>query len=178
MHLSRVRHDADDEFTQFVGPRIPRLHRIAYQLLGDRDRADDAVQNALTTLYLRWKSRHDVHNLDAYVHTMVVRQCLTERRRWWSRVRLWDATPDVPVASGVPLVEQRMLLRQALRDLPDGQRTVLVLRFLCDLPVHDVAVLLGRSEGTVKSQTSNGLKALRRALGDDVTLANIPEGVA
>jgi RNA polymerase sigma-70 factor (sigma-E family) len=173
-----VRPDREDDFTQYVGARIPRLHRIAYQLLGDRDRADDAVQNALTVLFQRWSRMHEVENLDAYVHTMVVRACLTDRRRWWSRVRLSASMPDRPVAAGDPQVDQRLVLRAALRGLSEGQRTVLVLRFLCDLPVSEVARLLNRSEGTVKSQTSNGLRALRKTLDPQVTAPSQPGSAA
>jgi RNA polymerase sigma-70 factor (sigma-E family) len=162
-----LRPDLEHDYSQYVAARLPRLHRIAYQLLGDRHRADDAVQDALTALYLRWPRMHDVRNLDAYVHTMVVRAVLSDRRRFWARVQLWGAPPDDAPAAGPgddAGVEQRVVLRQALRALPEGQRTVLVLRFLCDLPVEEVAAVLGRSEGTVKSQTSHGLKSLRRRL--------------
>lgn len=161
-----MRPDREHDFSQYVQTRIPRLHRVAYQVLGDRDRADDAVQDTLTVLYQRWNRMHDVENLDAYVHTMLVRSCLSDRRRWWSRVQLWAAAPDVPVAAGDPLVEQRMLLRAALRRLPEGQRTVLVLRYLCDLPVAEVARLMNRSEGTVKRQTFSGLGNLRKVLDE------------
>ncbi len=159
-----MRPDQEHDFSQYVQTRIPRLHRVAYQVLGDPDRADDAVQDTLTVLYQRWNRMHDVENLDAYVHTMLVRSCLSDRRRWWSRVQLRAATPDVPVAADDPLVEQRMLLRAALRRLPEGQRTVLVLRYLCDLPVAEVARLMNRSEGTVKRQTFSGLGNLRKVL--------------
>ena len=54
----------------------------------------------------------------------------------------------MPVAAADPEVEQRMLLRAALRRLPERQRTVLVLRFLCDLPVLEVAALLGLAIAT------------------------------
>jgi DNA-directed RNA polymerase specialized sigma24 family protein len=107
-----------------------------------------------------------VENLDAYVHTMLVRSCLSDRRRWCAKVQLRETTPDVPVAAGDPLVEQRMVLRAALRRLPEGQRTVLVLRFLCDLPVAEVARLPHRSDGTVKRQTFSGLGNLRRLLDE------------
>ncbi|MEU7872439.1 SigE family RNA polymerase sigma factor [Dactylosporangium sp. NPDC049140] len=159
-----MRPEPEHDYTQYVAARLPRLHRIAYQLLGDRHRADDAVQDALTTLYQRWTRIREVRNLDAYVHTMVVRAALSDRRRFWSRVALWDSPPEVVREPDGPGVEQAMVLRQALRALPEGQRTVLVLRFLCDLPVEEVAGVLGRSEGTVKSQTSHGLRTLRRML--------------
>ncbi|MET7398904.1 SigE family RNA polymerase sigma factor [Dactylosporangium sp. NPDC005572] len=159
-----MRPDREHDFSQYIASRRQRLHRVAYHLLGDRDQADDAVQHALTVLYQRWNRMHDVDNLDGYVHTMVVRQCLRDRRRWLSRVHLWGAAPDVAVAATDPEVEQRMLLRAALRELPRRQRTVLVLRFLCDLPVLEVAQLLGLAEGTVKAHTAKGLDALRRRL--------------
>jgi RNA polymerase sigma-70 factor (sigma-E family) len=159
-----VRPELEDDYTQYVAARLPRLHAIAYGLLGDRHRADDAVQDALTSLYQRWGRMHEVRNLDAYVHTMVVRAVLSDRRRFWARVQLWATPPDEPGHSQDGQVEQRMVLREALRRLPEGQRTVVVLRFLCDMSVDEVAAVLGRSEGTVKSQTSNGLAGLRKLL--------------
>ena len=159
-----MRPDLEHDYTQYVAARLPRLHAIAYRLLGDRHRADDAVQDALTALYQRWGRLHEVRNLDAYVHTMVVRAVLTDRRRLWSRVQLWASPPDEAATGQDGGVEQRLVLRDALRRLPEGQRTVVVLRFLCDLSVEEVAGVLGRSEGTVKSQTSNGLASLRRLL--------------
>jgi RNA polymerase sigma factor (sigma-70 family) len=61
-------------------------------------------------------------------------------------------------------VEERVLLRAALSKVPPRQQAILVLRFLHDLPIADVARLLGCSEGTVKSQTSHGLATMRRLL--------------
>ncbi|MEU0553703.1 SigE family RNA polymerase sigma factor [Dactylosporangium sp. NPDC006015] len=159
-----MRAEQEHEYVEYVRARIPRLHHVAYLILGDGDRADDAVQNALTVLYRRWHRIADVSNLDAYVHTMVVRACLADRRRPWSRVLLRDAAPDGPVAGGEGRVDERLLIRQALDRLPERQRVVVVLRFLCDLPVAEVAQLIGRSEGTVKSRTAYALAALRRAI--------------
>ena len=57
-------------------------------------------------------------------------------------------------------------LADALRELPAGQRAALVLRYVDDLPVREVARLLSRSEGAVESLLSRGREALRRQLGD------------
>ena len=57
-------------------------------------------------------------------------------------------------------------MRSALLALPPRQRAVVVLRFLCDQPVREVARQLGCSEGTVKSQTADALGKLRRVFDD------------
>ena len=157
---------SDAEYLTYVRGRAPALHRVAFLLSGDEYQADDLVQETVTKLYARWPRIAGVDNLDAYVHTMLVRTFLDDRRRGWWKVRLLGtATPD-RVAGPEPAYEERAVLRGALAQVPPRQQAVLVLRFLCDQPVAEVARALGCTEGTVKSQTAHGLAALRRILGD------------
>lgn len=160
-----MRAELEREYVQYVTANLGRMRRVAYLLCGDFDRADDIVQATVERLYLRWRQVRDAGNVEAYAHTVLVRTFLAERRRLWSRVRLMDEPPDRPVPAGQP-ADERIAVRAALRALPRRQQAVLVLRFLCDLPVAEVAEILGCAQGTVKSQTSDGLAALRRSLGD------------
>lgn len=124
---------------------------MAYLLCGDGHQADDLVQETITKLYASWPRLTRVDNLDGYVHTMLVPTFLDERRRGWWKVRLSGATPDRPEPDGLA-PEDRTLLRTALARVPARQQAVLVLRFLCDQPVSDVARVLGCSEGTSKDR--------------------------
>jgi RNA polymerase sigma-70 factor (sigma-E family) len=171
-----MRSEQDDEFAEFVRTRLPALHGIAYRLCGDDDRADDLLQDALAKLYVRWSKVRLADNLDGYARTVLVRTYIDETRRPWSRVRLYGEPPD-RIAPPTPGTEDRTAVRAALANLPPGQRAVLVLRFLCDLPVTEVAALLGHSEGTVRSQTSHGLAKLRRSMDrSDFTMTKgVPE---
>jgi RNA polymerase sigma-70 factor (sigma-E family) len=159
-----MRDEAEQEYVEYVTARVPALRRLAYVLTGDGHRADDLVQQTITTLYLKWHRARAANNLDAYVRTMLVRTYVDEKRLAWSRVRLFREAPEtaaVPDAGA----EDREVLRLALRKVPRRQRAVLVLRFFYDLSVEEVAATLGCSTGTVKSQTSRGLTTLRSLLG-------------
>jgi RNA polymerase sigma-70 factor (sigma-E family) len=160
-----VRTLEEQQYVDYVTARLPELRRLAGSLCKDAHRADDVVQAAITKLYVHWHKASSADNLDAYVRTIVVRTFLNERRLGWSRVWLTDEPIERPTATGRE-VETRLVVADALDRIPPKPRAVLVLRFLYDLSVRDVAGTLGCSENTVKSQTARGLTLLRRLLGD------------
>jgi RNA polymerase sigma-70 factor (sigma-E family) len=155
--------DRDEAFGAYVAGRADAMRSTAYLLCGDWHLAEDIVQNAFIKLYAAWYRvvRHEV--LDAYVRRIVVRTYLDERRRGWRREQATESLPETAaVPAGDP--ESRIMLLRALATVPPRQRAVLVLRFWEDLDIAATAGLLGCSTGTVKSQTSRGLDALRAAL--------------
>ncbi|GAA1549060.1 SigE family RNA polymerase sigma factor [Kribbella hippodromi] len=155
----------EQQYVEYVTARLPELRRLAGSLCKDAHRADDVVQAAITKLYVHWPKAKNANDLDAYVRTIVVRTFLNERRLGWSRVRLTDQPIDLPASTGRE-VETRLVVAAALDRIPPRTRAVLVLRFLYDIPVRDVAGTLGCSENAVKGQTARGLALLRRLLGD------------
>lgn len=169
-----MRASDEQRYTEYVTARLPALRRTAFLLCGNEHRADDLVQVTITKLYVHWRRASAADSVDGYVRVMLVRTFLSEQRLGWARrVRLTGTpqdTPEPPVWSG-PDVETRLVLRTALGRIAPKVRAVLVLRFLLDLPVAEVARVLGCSEGNVKSQTSAGLDALRRLLGRQLVAA-------
>lgn len=154
--------DRDAEYLDYVQQRLPSLRRLAIALCGDQARADDLVQQALMSLYVYWRRVRGLANADAYLRKILVRAHLSDQRTAWARrVSLTRAVPEVP-ANTPGDIEARLVLIEALRQLPPRQRAVLVLRYLDDQSVEAVAEILGTSEGTVKSQAARGLTALRK----------------
>jgi RNA polymerase sigma-70 factor (sigma-E family) len=159
--------DADETaFAEYFRARREHVRRTAYLLCGDWHRADDHAQSAFVALHRHWRRIRDHGALDAWVRKTLVRAVVDESRRPWRRERSTDRTPEV-VASDAD-VATRTTLVEALRSVPARQRAVLVLRYLEGLDVAGTAAALGCSEGTVKSQTSHGLAALRGILGDSL----------
>lgn len=160
-----MRQGWEQDYVEFVRARQASWHRQAFMLTGDAHRADDLVQQTCVDLFVYWRRAMAATDPDRYTRAMLVRTFLNERRRAWAkRVRLTDAVPDQPFID--PEGDERRLLHAALLQVPRKQRAVLVLRYLYDMPVAEVAELVGCSPGTVKSQAFHGLAALRRLLGD------------
>ncbi len=91
---SKARRDA--EFTEYVSGRMAPWRRVAYLLCQDWDHADDLVQGAITKLYVRWNRARAADHIDAYVHVVLVREFLGERRSGWSRrVAVDGLVPDL-----------------------------------------------------------------------------------
>src|SRR5262245_14245730 len=159
----------EEEFRAFVSARLDALRGLAYLTCGDWQAADDAVARSLAKLYGRWSK---VAAPEQYAARMVVRAAIDEVRRPWRReLSASQAFPDVGEPDLSDSLTERMRVRAALRQVPAGQRAVLVLRFYADLSVEEAAEALGRSTGTIKSQTARGLSTLRRLLGEhDIAL--------
>ena len=147
-------------FEEYVAARFPALRRLAYLLTGDWAAAEDIVQDALVRCERRWRgiAADDPH---AYVRRAVVNGAANWRRRSRRPLPLAD---DASIAvDHSSTVDERVVLLDALRRLPLEQRQVLVLRFYEQLSEAEAAHALGIAPGTVKSRTSRGLEALRRA---------------
>lgn len=153
---------AEQAFTEFAVASRARLRRTAYLMCGDWDRARDHVQEALVRVYVRWPKLQRQGGELAYARRAVASVVIDESRRRSSREL--PADPDVgrPSTEDVAAaVTDRAALMAALAGLPPRQRACVVLRYFEELDVRETAAALGCSEGTVKSQTSRALTALR-----------------
>jgi RNA polymerase sigma-70 factor (sigma-E family) len=156
-------------FETFVAGASGRLMRTAYLLSGDRGHAEDLVQATLLRTARRWPRAR--RQPEAYARRVLVNLA---KDRWRSLRRRVDevavvAEPVVPEDAGEVRVLERERLLAAIRQLPAGQRAVLVLRFFDDLSVADTAAALDCSEGTVKSQTARALDRMRSVLDTSMT---------
>ena len=155
----------DESFEQFVRARHTSLLRFAHALTGDPHLAADLVQDALERTGLAWPRVVRKDAPDAYVRRAIVNG-YTSHFRKRRRERLVDAVPERPVTAVDPPGTTDGIWR-VLATLPTRQRAVLVLRYYEDLSEADTARALGVTTGTIKSQTSKGLAALRTALAKE-----------
>ena len=151
------------QFQDLYVARRGAVRATAYLLCGDWHLAEDLAQAAFVRLYQRWGRLQHRDGLEAYLHRTVVRLWIDETRRRRHRDTLVAEPPDTQEHAGPALPDPGLL--RVLRRLPPRQRACVVLRYFNDLSVAQTAELLGCTTGTVKSQTSRALDALRANLG-------------
>ena len=148
-------------YRDYFVARQRSLMRTAYAILGSWPAAEDAVQTAFTQLYVHWP-RIQPGAVDTYARRTVVHTCFRMAKQK-GREPATERLPDRPV-DGPETGLDRLDLMEALAGLPLKARAVVALRFLDDLPVAEVALVLGLPEGTVKSQTARALDRLQAVL--------------
>jgi RNA polymerase sigma-70 factor (sigma-E family) len=153
--------ESDEQFREFMRGRWPAMVRLAYGLTGDQGHAEDVAQGAFARAYASWERVMRTGDPDAYVRRIVINENNSRFRKRRVAERLVDAVPEPPVQSHAdPLSDSEALLK-ALRRLGPRQRAVIVLRFWMDMSEAETAAALNCSVGTVKSQASRALAALR-----------------
>lgn len=154
-----------EEFADFVVGSLPSLLRLGHMLTGSRDAGEDLVQSALVSTLAAWPRIKTDGDPFGYVRRAMINGNISVWRRWESRVRYADP-PEQPSRDESSVAAERLTVRQALAALPARQRTVLVLRYYCDLTEREIAAEMGCRPGTVKSQAARGLATLRAQLAD------------
>jgi RNA polymerase sigma-70 factor (sigma-E family) len=142
--------------------------RLAHIMLGDRQSAEDVVQEAFCGLYRRWSHLSDQGSAVHYVRSAVLNHCRSVLRRRTTSHAPRDLTSHAePVRSAESAVltrEERDEIMRAVRRLPPRQREALVLRFYLDLSAEETATTMGISPSSVRSATHRALASLGRML--------------
>ena len=159
--------DRDADFTAYLQARQGTLLRTAYLLSGDRHQAEDLVQTTFAKLYLAWDRVRDRESVDAYARRILVNEHNSLWRRAFKRREVVSA--ELPETHAVPDRHddgESAALWAFVQTLPRKQRAVIVLRYYEDLSEAETAEVLGISVGTVKSQASRALAAMRSRVHD------------
>jgi RNA polymerase sigma-70 factor (ECF subfamily) len=151
-----------DELREFYRVHQPRLVGVISLLTGSRAEAEDIVQEAFVRLVPRWQkvSRYDAP--EAWLRLVAVRLAANRHRDGNRLTHLFRRLHADPVPD--PADGYAGDLERALAELPMPTRQVIVLHYVCDLSVAQVADTLGIAEGTVKSRLSRARDTLSASL--------------
>lgn len=160
--------DADTAVEELYAAHWRQLVRLSVLLVHDQGAAEDVVQDAFVAMHGKWSRLRDPDKALAYLRQAVVNRSRSTLRhrvvvdRHARRTTLADVTVEGPSVGGA----RRDAVREALLELSERQREVLVLRHYLDWSEAQIADALGISPGAVKAHAHRGRAALRELLGD------------
>jgi RNA polymerase sigma-70 factor (ECF subfamily) len=172
--LRRVQADDLDAFEEFFARYRNPIYRTAYGLTGDRQAAEEILQDTFARAY---RHRHTFHTGVSplpWLHRVSLNLCYSRLSR-----RRLDATPideaaehtvpdDRPLpAERAEQSELRQIVREGIAALPEKHQSVVVLYYLHRLSLQETAQVLGIQLGTVKSRLHYALRSLRVQLEHD-----------
>ena len=140
----------EEAFDALLGPMIEPALRLAYSMLGDRAEAEDATQEAITKAWRKLRQLRSGMPVRPWFLKIVANQCRNVRRtRWFRSVMTAEVFQhERPTDSRV----ERIDIARALQRLPADDRQALFLHFYLDLPVEEVATVLGISAAAAKGR--------------------------
>ncbi|MBA3551908.1 MAG: sigma-70 family RNA polymerase sigma factor [Actinobacteria bacterium] len=147
----------DPGFEELYRANHSVVFRAAYLLSGRREIAEDATQEAFARALERWSRLGG----QPWVAGWVMSTALNEVRRSWRRR---GAASPTDVGEGLPGGEDAIDLWRGIRRLPRRQQEAVVLHYVADRPLGEVAAVMGCQVGTVKAHLSRARKVLARAM--------------
>ena len=174
--MARVRGGDEAAFVLLVGRYKDELTNFAERYLGDRDDAEDVVQEAFVRVWRKRVSFAPGGRFSTWLYTIAANLAKTRLRRrvLWKFVRLGspDGAPaDIPDdAAGADVHAEEAIreerIQQALGTLPPKFRAIVVLRDIQQLSYEEIAAITGCAMGTVKSRINRARALLREQLRD------------
>ena len=152
---------SDEGFDELLQRVLDPAFRLAMTMLNDRPAAEDAVQEAAIKAWrARARFRPDAE-LRPWFLAIVANECRSARRaRWWRVLRF----PEVMAERRPDRMDERIDLETALGRLPQAHLLVLSLYYHLDLPIDEVARVLGCSENAARQRLHRALVSLRPAM--------------
>jgi RNA polymerase sigma-70 factor (ECF subfamily) len=156
-----------EAFAALATSHIDGCYALAYRILRDPHRAQDASQQALLGAWRDLPRLREPSRFDAWLHRLVVNACYAESRgtrRWRSRFGDTSASVQPDPASAIA---DRDLLEHAFAQLSPEHRAVVVLHHHLGYPLTEIASTLGIPVGTARSRLHYAVRQLRTALDAD-----------
>lgn len=166
-----------EAFATLAAQHVDRCYALAYRIVRDSYRAQDATQQALLSAWRDLSTLRDPDRFDAWLYRIVLHACYVESRsdrRWTARVRVLSNMPPTSPDIATSIVD-RDALERAFRLLTPEQRAVVVLHHHLGYPLTEIAETLGIPEGTARSRLYYAVRQLRVALDADASSVVTPQ---
>jgi RNA polymerase sigma-70 factor, ECF subfamily len=190
--IAELKAGSEEAYSWLIGEFHQPIYGLIYRIVNDPADAADTTQDVFLKVFRGMKHFHGESSLKTWIYRIALHEA-ANRRRWWFRHKAQETPIDLlPTGDGEqsghshcyaeerlvdpgesPLekfahTEVRAAVEQALQQVPEPYRMVLILRDLEEMSYEEVAEVLQISLGTVKSRITRGRDAMRKKLAEYV----------
>lgn len=159
----------DEGLADLCKREYPRLVGALTLWCGERAIAEELAQEAFARAHLHWQRVKTFDQPAAWIRRIALNLATSSLRRHKAERRAYERmAAQAGFAGSWPDVDEAVMVRSAVGRLPALQRSVIILRFYLDVPVHEVAETLQRSPTAITSLTNRAVSALRADLGGTI----------
>lgn len=177
--MLRVGQGDKGAFDEIVRRYTRRMVNVAYQIVGDRDLAEDIGQETFLRAYRSASRYREISKFSTWLYTIAINLCRNELRRRKFRTYSLEgmAERDDDDKLRIDIADEKLmpdvdferrevgrLVREAIAELPEKFKTPLVLRDIQELSYEEIGEVLGLPEGTVKSRINRGRLRVKEIL--------------
>jgi len=178
--LRRLRDRDERAFRELLEAQRDRVFNITYRMLGNRHEAEDVAQEVFITVFKTIDTFREESKFSTWLYRVTVNHCKNRikylaRRHDRDRDELDETSHGTNGAIGAPLqpkqadvaldsMKMESLLKEAIAELDDDQRAVVILRDVEDLSIEEICEITGLPDGTVKSRLHRARLVLRKRM--------------
>ena len=160
----------DLSFSDLIGPLVQPGYRLACALLHDPELSEDVVQEASVIAWRKINRLESPARARAWFFGIVANECRNARRTGWLRRVTFGIPSSVSIASGEDRSVTHEDVRHALGKLSHRDRLAVSLYFYLDMPMDDVAAVLGSSTEATRKRLQRAVHRLRPDLAVEEAL--------
>jgi RNA polymerase sigma-70 factor (ECF subfamily) len=176
--IKKVKKGDQDAFTDIVEYHKDKLFHLCYRMLGNREEAQDAAQEAFIRAYVNIHSYDTSKKFSTWLYRIATNLCIDRIRKkkpdyyldaevagtdglnMYSQIAADQALPEEELEQ----VELQEFIQSEILKLPEKYRTVIVLKYIDELSLKEISDILDLPLGTVKTRIHRGREALRNRL--------------
>lgn len=172
-------------FEELVNLYKDKIFHLAYRMLGNKQEAEDAVQDTFLRVYNNLDRYDENQKFSTWIFRIGTNLCIDRLRKRKPTYSLDAEMPDsegndfyamlaskdeLPVDQ-IVLSETQQVIRRAIQTLPEKYKSVVILRYLHDMSLQEIGDVLGMPVTTVKTRVHRGREYLRKKLDTDANFS-------
>lgn len=152
-----------EAFYNLISPHKIQMYKIAYSYFGNEQDALDAIQETTCRAYNNLYKLKQPEYFKTWLIRILINYCIDQKRKMKKSASIVQEM----LIETQNNQEDRILLRQALQALHPKYRSIIILKYFEDLTLKEIADILDRPVGTIKTWLNKALKQLRLELGEE-----------